>query len=152
MKLFLRTHPEELIVFFLKLDSQTLMHETLSCIMKWMRNRQKYFLLKGVLLDEFLHMIYDFKVYDEKCFILLYVFQNPFEYCKVKNKQTIYLLFLLSNFFLLEKTYKLSQKFFWSNEIFSFWLRRNEIFLRRFPQHQRCFYITPNHSYDTSKW
>ena len=83
-----------------------------------MRNRQKYFLLKGVLLDEFLHMIYGFKVYDKKCFILLYVFQNPFEYCKVEHKQTIYLLFLVIKFFLLEKTYKLSQDFFWSNEIF----------------------------------
>ena len=45
---------------------------------------------KGVLLDEFLHIIYKLKVY-EKFFISLYIFQNPFEYCKVEYKQTILL-------------------------------------------------------------
>ena len=96
-------------------------------------NREKYFCKEGVLLDEFLHILYESKVYYEKFFILLFVSQRHFEWCKVQHNETIYFLYWDLKFFLfLKKYYKLRQNFFLGQRmIFYFWLWRYEIFLRR---------------------
>ena len=85
-------------------------------------NREKYFCKEGVLLDEFLHILYESKVYYEKFFILLFVSQRHFEWCKVQHNETIYFLYWDLKFFLfLKKYYKLRQNFFfWPKDDFLF--------------------------------
>ena len=56
-------------------------------------NPEKHFLTEGVLLDEFLHILYESEVHYEKCFTLLYVSQRHFKWCKVEHNETIYFLY-----------------------------------------------------------
>ena len=81
-----------------------------------------FFFTQWVLLDEFLHILYESKVYYEKFFILLFVSQRHFEWCKVQHNETIYFLYWDLKFFLfLKKYYKLRQNFFfWPKDDFLF--------------------------------
>ena len=75
-------------------------------------NREKHFLTQGVLLDEFLHILYELKVHHENFFISLYVSQRHFEWCKVEQNETIFFLYLDWNLFFFQKNCKFRNFFF----------------------------------------
>ena len=93
--------------------SQIIMHETFSCITKNMEivSPKQYVMnvkskSKGVLLDEFLHIIYELKVYEKKLFHCIY-FGILWSTVKSNiNKQFYFLNLLIIFFFLLEKKVK----------------------------------------------
>ena len=93
-------------------------HKTIYNELNW----KQHFLTQGVLLDEFLHILYESKVHCEKCFILLYVSQKHFEWCKVEHNETIYILYLDYNFFFFfwKKTINWEKLFFWLKKSFLF--------------------------------
>ena len=99
---FVRTHPKELIVFlkklpnFLKFWCMKRFHALWKKFSKTIynvMNREKHFLTEGFLLDEFLHIPYESEVHHEKFFILLYVSQRHFKWCKVEHNETICFLY-----------------------------------------------------------
>ena len=71
-------------------------------IYNWL-NREKHFLTQGVLLDEFLHILYELKVHHENFFVSLYVSQRYFEWCKIEQNETIFFLYLDRNFYSFQK-------------------------------------------------
>ena len=95
------------------------MHETFSCTMKELEIKSRETLVdrrssSGWVLTH--TTLYESEVYYEKCFILLYMFQRHFEWCKVEHNETIYFLYWNLRFFLFWKKKRLSiesKLFFW---------------------------------------
>ena len=87
----------------------------------WNKSRETLFDRRGSSGWILTHTtVYESEVYYEKCFILLYVSQIHFEWCKVEHNETIYFLYLrLKNCLFIEKRlYKWRKNFFWLKENF----------------------------------
>ena len=101
---------ESLIFFFLNKFHYNSFNKTIYNQL----NRETHFMTQGVLLYEFLHILYDSKVHHENFFMSLYVSQRHFEWCKVEQNETIFFLYLDWNFcfFFSKKIVNLETFFF----------------------------------------
>ena len=103
---------ESLIFFFLNKFHYNSFNKTIYNQL----NRETHFMTQGVLLYEFLHILYDSKVHHENFFISLYVSQRHFEWCKVEQNETIFFLYLDWNFFFFQKKLSIEKPFFFSQK------------------------------------